>query len=291
MRRCNNPLLALATCLLFAAPVPALAQDVAVESALPAGDDAGRPELGLMGTIPIYWGEAGDFADLLSGGGEAHWARAVLERDFEPVPRDYLSAEALDGLDYLLMAQPRGLSPEENVALDAWVRAGGRLLLFVDPWMTGESHFGLGDRRRPQDVAMLSPILAYWGVALTMDDAQADETIGIQHEGVELPVRMRGAFVPTGEGGHCTIGTEGLLARCPLGAGEALIVADAAMLDLHDPDPRSEAALSAMLGSIFPQIGEIAGENDGERLKPAETVGIGAETGDGAQATADRESQ
>ena len=29
-------------------------------------DEATLPELGLMGTIPIYWGEAGDFGELLA---------------------------------------------------------------------------------------------------------------------------------------------------------------------------------------------------------------------------------
>ena len=62
----------------------------------------------------------------------------------------------------LLLAQPRALSGPENVALDAWVRGGGHLLLFADPMMTGESRFGIGDRQRPQDVILLSPILNRW---------------------------------------------------------------------------------------------------------------------------------
>lgn len=47
----------------------------------------------------------------------------------------------------------------ENVALDDWVRAGGARALFADPLLTFNSRFSIGDRRRPQDVATLSPIL------------------------------------------------------------------------------------------------------------------------------------
>ena len=47
-----------------------------------------QPELALMGTIPIYWGEADGFGDLLDRGGETHWARRLIERDFRIAPLD-----------------------------------------------------------------------------------------------------------------------------------------------------------------------------------------------------------
>ena len=95
---------------------------------LPGGLGAGtaaapsNPPLGLMGTIPIYWGEARQLDDLIGGAAIRHWARAELERGYQLRPVDYLDATALDQLEFLLLAQPRALSGEENVALDAWVR-------------------------------------------------------------------------------------------------------------------------------------------------------------------------
>ena len=156
---CPRPLLNLFAALLAFAPLSACAEEV------PA-----REPLGLMGTIPIYWGESDGPGDILGGKGEAHWARTELEKDWDLRPVSYLSAEALAPLESLLLAQPRALSGEENVALDAWVRAGGHLLLFVDPLMTGHSRFAIGDRRRPQDVAILSPILGHWGLRLELDE-------------------------------------------------------------------------------------------------------------------------
>lgn len=249
-----------AAALALLACAPAAAQDDASPAQPPE-------QIALMGTIPIYWGEAADMDELLAGTGRPHWARAAFERRGEIVPIDYLSAEVLAPHRYLVLAQPRGLTPEENVALDAWVRGGGRLLLFADPLMTGESRFGIGDRRRPQDVALLSPIMAHWGLDLRFDEAQSEGMASVDHFGTALPVNMRGTFVAIGSGTECAIPGDGLIAHCSLGTGEALLVADAALLDLDGPVPGAEAALAGLVAHIFPQTGEIAG-------RPGQTGGI-----------------
>lgn len=206
------------------AAMPALAQS------LPS-DPPGEHDIALMGTIPIYWGERAELAELLAPQGKPHWARTAIEEQYRLRPLDYLSADALRGHRRLLLAQPRGLSAEENVALDAWVRAGGRLLLFADPMMTSHSNFPIGDRRRPQDVALLSPILAHWGLELLFDETR--------HEGLHLResvppgirVELAGELVLRGQQGECALLGEGILAECHLGEGAALILADAALLD------------------------------------------------------------
>jgi len=215
--------------------------------------------LGLMGTIPIYWGEAPELGDLLDGGATRHWARAQLERDYALRPVDYLDDASLAGLDFLLLAQPRALSAEENVALDAWVRSGGRLLLFADPLMTGRSAFAIGDRRRPQDVILLSPILGHWGLELQFVDDQPTGPRVVRDGGLALPVDLPGRFAPgAGEGG-CVLSADAVLARCALGKGRATILADAALLDLHDPDPLAGPALARLEQIAFGESGEIAG--------------------------------
>ncbi len=216
-----------------------------------------------MGTIPIYWGESEGFDEILAGEAQPHWVRALIERRAPLAPLDYLSAEALAPHRTLLLAQPRGLTAEENVALDTWVRDGGHVLLFADPMMTGESRFGLGDRRRPQDVALLSPILAHWGLELHFDEEQSEGLAQADHMGTALPVNLRGSFSPVGEAQNCAIPGDGLLAHCSLGLGQVLLVADAAMLDLAGPYPGAEAGFESLLLHIFPRFGEstgIAGE-------------------------------
>ena len=88
--------LASASCRAEDSPPPAQAQQ--------------HPELGLMGTIPLYWGEQVAFGDTLAGRGTAHWARAQIETRYALRPLDTLSESQLAGLDRLLLAQPRALT-------------------------------------------------------------------------------------------------------------------------------------------------------------------------------------
>jgi hypothetical protein len=219
-----------------------------------------RPALGLMGTIPIYWGEAGDLGDLVGGRGAGHWARERLEARFELEPLDTLSAETLAGVRLLLLAQPRALSPAENVALDAWVRQGGKLLLFADPMLTGHSRFPIGDRRRPQDVILLSPILDHWGLRLEFDDDRPEGVALAQAGPVAIPVDRPGAFARGENAGDCTLSARNVLARCRIGQGDVTVWADAAVLDLHDPDPAAAPALDWLVEQAFALTGEIAGQ-------------------------------
>ena len=232
--------------------------------------------IGLMGTIPLYWGEVGGIEDVLAGAATPHWGRAIIAEAGAPLPLDFLSTEALAGVDRLLLAQPRALSAEENVALDAWVRGGGRLLLFADPLMTGESRFGLGDRRRPQGVALLSPILAHWGLDLQFDTDQSEGLAMRDFAGTALPVALAGQFahLPGGDE-DCAIVAAGLVAQCALGEGLALIVADAALLDLDGPYAGAEAGLRALLQESFGQgdsFGDFAHQADSApEVAPANT--------------------
>lgn len=245
MPRSNSLLAALALCL--------------SAGSLHAQETTAEPELGLMGTVPIYWGEAAGFNELLNGDAPSHWVRGLLEEDFTLAPLDYLSDEALAGHRYLLLAQPRGLSPEENVALDAWVRRGGQLLLFADPMMTGESRFHIGDRRRPQDVTLLSPLLSHWGLELAFDPQQAGGPQLFDHHGTAIPVNMRGTLRYADNQTLCNIPGDGLLAHCVIDQGQAMIVADAAMLDIAGPYDHSESALRWLIEHVFGNFGDNAG--------------------------------
>lgn len=225
---------------------------------------APQPELGLMGTIPIYWGEAADVSELVNGEAQTHWARPRLETRFALRPLDTLTRSSLAGLDFLLLAQPRALSPAENVALDAWVRAGGHLLLFADPMLTGETRFAVGDRRRPQDVILFSPILEHWGLRLEFDvDRPAGEEL-VSVDDAMIPVNRPGRLMAV-DGGTCTVGPDSVLAGCRLGKGQATVLADAAVLDLHGAGSGAEAALDWLVRRGLPDTGEIAGAAANDR--------------------------
>ena len=192
-----------------------------------------RDSVGLFTTLPIYWGEGADISSILSGGGETDWVRSLIESRFDITPLDALEPETIEGTGRIIMAQPRPLAPSENAALDNWVRAGGRLLVFADPMLTRHSEFGIGDKRRQQDVVVLSPILSRWGLALYFDEEQPEGERWVEAYGGNFPVNLAGRFELSapGEDSECMVSETGLLAQCNVGQGRVTLLADAALLD------------------------------------------------------------
>lgn len=191
--------------------------------------------IALFTTLPILWPERSDFRGLIGSSAPPHWALAILRRRGTLKPLDSLAKvngnAASGGL--LVMAQPRPLSPQENVALDRWVRGGGHVLLFADPMLTADSIFGLGDKRRPQDIVLLSPILAHWGLELRFDEDQPAGEHMADWAGAKLPVNLPGRFSLMQGSRNCGLLAGGLGARCIVGKGRVLAVADAALLEDH----------------------------------------------------------
>ena len=204
---------------------------------------------GLFSTLPLLWAESATIADMLKTPARPHWAKAVLEARGGVVPVDSLAQ--LRGFDTLVMAQPRPLSPEENVALDGWVRGGGRVLLLADPMLTAPSAFALGDRRRPQDVVLISPILARWGLRLDLVDGQPFGQQAQTLFDMAVPVNLPGRFALL-EGAPCTLAAEGLAAECRVGKGRVLAIADAALLEQGDSS--DEGARAALFDALLDRL-------------------------------------
>ncbi len=205
----------------------------------------------LFSSLPIAQAEGATMAELLTGDTPSHWAVSVLAGRGDWRAADWLGEgddgrDALAGADLLILAQPRALAPEENVALDDFVRQGGSVLLFADPELTQESAYPLGDRRRPTQSVLLSPILSRWGLRLERD--QADTQSGVMWNEVSLPlsragrlrlVEARGQFA-----GQCKPQAEARLVACAIGKGRLLAFADAALLE---PDAGETAKIRAAL--------------------------------------------
>lgn len=240
---------------------------------------SGRP-IGLYTSLPIVWGESGDIRELLASERPRHWALAALSSAGPVIPLDAL-ADGTGSLPLprdalLVLAQPRPLGPQENVALDHWVRAGGRVLLFADPMLTAPTGYALGDPRRPQDTVLLSPILSRWGLRLEFDEMQPSGERRVETALGAIPANLPGRFrVPGNFGengekqgrepftgnsgikgkagdapGTCMLEAEGLIARCRVEKGRVLAVSDASILeDSDDPDKLTHRrkALAALI--------------------------------------------
>lgn len=208
-------------------------------------------EVGLFTTLPIVWNEAADVAEMLNPQAAPHWAKAAIEDHGRLVPLDTLTTPRLTELDRLVLAQPRPLSPEENVALDKWVREGGRLLLLADPLLTEESRFPLGDRRRPEGTVLLSPILTHWGLELQFDATRPSVEADANVMGVDVPVLLHGTFRLLADAKGCKLWAEGAAVSCAIGKGRLIALADAAVLERVDPEGRRASAFDWLLTAAF----------------------------------------
>ena len=234
----------------------ALASSACADQERRAEQEAERPALGLMTSLPIYWPSQSDISAAISPDAETPWVRQLLEERYELAPLDTLAGQggmapsgALSAVSYLILAQPAPLPPADYVALDEWVKAGGQVLIFADPVLTQHSEFGLGDKRRPQDIAMLGPILTRWGLELGVGPDGSGE---VSWDGGAIPVEAPGVLVTRGsEFADCVIEAAGLIARCRIGEGRATIIADAAILDTEMADDARKKALGNLLQRTF----------------------------------------
>ncbi|MGI8610728.1 MAG: hypothetical protein ACR2KH_00395 [Sphingomicrobium sp.] len=196
-----------------------------------------KPTLMLLTSLPLVFGER--FG--LEGGGSP--ALKALEARYTVTPVGVADAETLKQGKLLLMAHPLAQPAEALVDLDRWVRNGGRLLLLADPALEWPSERPLGDALRPPPAFADTGLLRHWGLRL---DAPADRGPKLRMlGGQEVLTSSPGALV-----GRCPVSRDGLVAHCPIGKGEATIIADADFLNLADLDGPTDKNLDSMLAEL-----------------------------------------
>lgn len=192
-----------------------------------------RPPIHVLTSLPLILGEGFGLAPA-SGA-----AATFLRERYTLTPIDLPSQLPQGAL--LLAAQPRALPAEELVALDDWVRAGGRLLLLADPMLRWPSSRPLGDRLRPPIQYPDTGLLGHWGLRLDAPDQKFfDET------GLRQAMRLENFTVEDSDPGTleiverrgCILRAEGAIADCSLGKGHATIIADADFLNVGDGEVR-----------------------------------------------------
>jgi hypothetical protein len=224
-----------------------------------------KPRLLLMTALPIVWGEGGAF-DPESRPAEAY---RLLQDEFDVALLDSLDEPSLASGRLLLLAQPRWLAPAELVALDSWVRRGGRALILTDPTLAWPSELPVGDVRRPPPVGLLSPLLGHWGLSLAPPAAPEPLTanIGGRKLALHAPGMLHSSTL------SCNI-RHPFAADCRIGAGRALVLADADLLrdDLWLAPPRfgeSPFSRTADNGLLVADIlDDLAGIDRPRRLPP-----------------------
>jgi len=210
-----------------------LATLIAAFAFWPGRDDPVKlPRIAVMSSVPLAWGEA-DIGAIARGDAEPDPLTGRLAQMGRLTFVDTIAEIQAAHPDIAVLIQPRALSPDELVRLDKWVRAGGRLLLFADPALQWPSDLPLGDPQRPLFTSMLSPLFGHWGLELALPLDVEGKQVETAVAGNRLDTLSPGIWqsVPSAKSdANCRIGAKGLLAECRPGKGQALLVADADLL-------------------------------------------------------------
>ncbi|MEO8722417.1 MAG: DUF4350 domain-containing protein [Sphingobium sp.] len=206
---------------------------------------AKRPVAGVMSALPLFWTAAASPGALLD---RARDQAFVDTSSFDLRAIDHLDTASLAGFDTLLLAQPRLLQPAELVALDAWVRKGGRLVVLADPLLVWPGDWPIGDPRRPPLTSLLDPLLAHWGLELEAAGASGNIDRRVLKNGAVLMLAGASRFTIAHK--ECALRENGLVAVCKLGRGRVRLIADADMIDdrlwlVHGDAARVPAATAA----------------------------------------------
>jgi hypothetical protein len=197
---------------------------------------AERPTLLLLTSLPLQFSEAFSI-----NGGSPTLIR--LRTRYRVTPISVTSDAELAKGRLLLMAQPRAQAPQNLVALDSWVRAGGRVLLLADPMLEWPSERPLADSLRPPPMFSDTGLLSHWGLRL---DAP-DERMAVHRElgGFKVLAISAGRLF-----GRCSVSADRLVADCRLGKGRAIVVADADFLGTEGLGDDAAHNLDGLLGEL-----------------------------------------
>lgn len=210
---------------------------LALFAARPSAPPAEKPRLLLLTSLPLVFGEG--FG--LEGGGSP--ALKSLSDRFTVLPISTTAPAELRKAPLLLMAHPPAQTADNLVALDRWVRDGGRVLLLADPLLEWPSDRPLGDSLRPPPMFMDTGLLQHWG--LRMEPAEQRGPQMRRLAGREVMTASPGSL-----SGDCRVSADRLTAQCRIGRGRATIVADADLLDVEHLDGPTENNLEAVLAEL-----------------------------------------
>ncbi|SKB50511.1 Gldg family protein [Sphingopyxis flava] len=187
----------------------------------------GAPVVTMLTGLPLRWA-GDDLPEMIAAGAQDDPALSRIEADGPVLLVDSLADHVPRPGGTLLLAHPRALAPRELVAVDAFVRGGGRAVILADALSGWPARHPLGDPRNPPVTSLLTPLLDHWGI--TLGAAPVGERAAEAHDvdGRRLRLFSAGRFerLPPG----CATFAGERIAQCRIGAGEAWLVGDADLL-------------------------------------------------------------
>lgn len=194
----------------------------------PAVAPAGSPAVTILTGLPLRWSGGSDMAAMIAEGMQDDPALVRIETAGPVTLVDSLVDHVPPPGGALLLAHPRALAPRELVAIDAFVRGGGRAVILADALSGWPARHPLGDPRNPPVTSLLTPLLDHWG--LVLGAASADE-IALQAADIgetRLNLFSAGRFVRLSQ--QCRAHAQHSILQCRIGRGEVWLVGDADLL-------------------------------------------------------------
>ena len=189
---------------------------------------AAAPPATMLTGLPLRWTGGGDIAAMIAEGARDDPALARLEASGPVKLVDSLVNNVPPRGGALLVAHPRALAPQELVAIDAFVRGGGRAVVLADALSGWPMQYPLGDPRNPPVTSLLTPLLDHWGVTLGASPVGETQAVAVDVDGARLRLFSAGRFDRLPRGCRAYGGRR--VALCRIGAGEAWLVGDADLL-------------------------------------------------------------
>lgn len=194
-----------------------------------------KPRIQLMTSLPLVWGDGASMESILSGGSEPAPIYRYWQQKYEIAAVDSLENLAVQDPDIVILAQPRAMDPADLTDLDAWVRAGGAVIILTDSDLVWPSRLPLGDPRRPLASGFLSPLLGHWGLALVGVAGNSAEVVNLRFGDDVFTSVGVGKLEPEraseASDVNCDWSTADFIVQCSVGQGRATIVADADFLN------------------------------------------------------------
>lgn len=204
---------------------------------------ASGPPATMLTGLPLRWSAGTDLSAMLAEGLNEDPALARLRAEGPLRLVDSLVDHPPPPGGTLVLAHPRALAPQELVAIDTYVRAGGQAVVLADALTGWPMRHPVGDPRNPPVTSLLTPLLDHWGVTLAAPDEVDRPAVPTDVDGARLTLFSPGRFTRLPQG--CAAYADRRIARCPIGRGMVWLVGDADLLyaPLWRPQPDRAAHL------------------------------------------------
>lgn len=134
-------------------------------------DKSDRSKMGLLTQLPMQFGPGGPQA-MMQGRAQPYVLYEQLQEAFELEEIDPSFTELPADLDILLIAHPPALGEDQLYAIDQYVLAGGRTLVFLDPHSEA-----MDPRATAPSASTLGPLLGAWGVNMPAGKVVGDASL------------------------------------------------------------------------------------------------------------------